>query len=126
MGEGRPLFSSKKQNLKGGLVISIDTQNALYANLDAHEGVLLNLCSKRYFKLNETSQIIWQMLCDGSAIDDIAIHITQSFDVSHDQALRDVLDFVELLKTESFIIQNKPTFDVANAHDAKLKASKKA
>ena len=39
---------------------TIDERKVVYADLDPKEGVVLNLVTKNYYRLNETSQVIWQ------------------------------------------------------------------
>ena len=59
----------------------------------AGETVLLNLASGTYFGLNEVGGRIWQWLDEqeGCSLDDISARLVKEFEVSQDDAQRDVL-----------------------------------
>ena len=48
--------------------------------------------------LNETGCMLWKLLEGGSALEDMAIALTNEYDVSHEQALADVREFLEILQ----------------------------
>lgn len=75
----------------------------------AGETVLLNLASGTYFGLNAIGGLIWKWLDeeDGCSLADISQRIAEKFDISSEDAQRDVLDLAKalaengLLETES-------------------------
>ena len=75
----------------------IDETKILYADLDVTEGVLLNLETKDYFRLNETGQKIWQGLAARKSIEEIAKDFVETYDVALDEAQNDIQKAVNQL-----------------------------
>ncbi len=75
----------------------------IYADLDPREGVVLNLETKNYYKLNETAQIVWKRVADGLPAETIAKEIAEQYDVTEEEALRDVADLIAQLKREDLV-----------------------
>ena len=48
--------------------------------------------------LNETGLMLWRLLENGSSPEDMALALTQEYEVDREQALADVGEFVETLK----------------------------
>ena len=82
---------------------TIDEKKIIYADLDPKEGVVLNLDTKNYYRLNETGQLIWQRLSAGKSTEEIASEFTDSYDVTSDQAKADVEEMVTQLKREHLL-----------------------
>jgi hypothetical protein len=78
----------------------IDEKKIIYADLDPKEGVVLNLDTKNYYRLNETAQVIWKALAAGKNETQIADELCDQFEVTRDEALRDVADLLTHLKRE--------------------------
>ena len=99
----------------------VDKENTLFAELAPEEGVLLNLKTKFYFRLNETSQVIWKSLCDGKSMDAIANEMKETFDVDEAELLEDIRTLTKKLQDEGFLLTNdpKPQFSVSAAQTSK-------
>lgn len=50
------------------------------------EAVVLDLATKRYYRLNETSARIWKAIEAESDMDEIVDVLVDAFDVSHEEA----------------------------------------
>lgn len=71
----------------------VPSQNVLVAHLDG-EAVLLDLSSKRYFRLNATGAVIWQEIEAGRGRDEIADTLILRFDVDREVATQAVADLI--------------------------------
>jgi len=98
MGQRRPLFQRSAV-----VSYSIDETKVIYADLDAQEGVVLNLDTKYYYRLNETGQIVWQAIAAGKKEEDIAVDLSRAYEISEEDALRDVSDLVAQMKKAALI-----------------------
>ena len=61
-------------------------QHVIFTDLDGAEGVLVDLNTKQYFRLNETASLIWRGLAKGTPVADIARELTEVYDVTLDHA----------------------------------------
>lgn len=101
---------------------TFEPKDIIFADLDPTEGVLLNLKSKNYYKLNETGQIIWKGLEKKLPIEAIATTLTDTYALTHEQAVKDVYMVVEKLIFENILQEDKPatTFSIEKAHASKM------
>jgi hypothetical protein len=83
--------------------LTIDEKKVIYADLDPSEGVVLNLETKNYYRLNETGQVIWRGLASGKPVDAIALELSQTFRVTPESAQADVDELLLLLEREKLI-----------------------
>jgi len=60
--------------------------HVIFTDLDGVEGVLVDLNTKQYFRLNETASLIWRGLADGTPADAIARHLTERYEVTLEHA----------------------------------------
>ena len=65
--------------------------DVLVAHLEG-EAVLLDLTSKRYFRLNSTSAAIWRAMEEGKSPSEIVDVLLEGFDVDREMATRAVDD----------------------------------
>ena len=65
--------------------------------------VVLNLRTRRYYSLNETAALIWQMLEAEAPLDDVVHELTSQFEIDDDDAAQAVADLVEDLAAEALI-----------------------
>ena len=61
------------------------------------ETVLLDLESGMYFGLDGVGKRIWESVADGKSLGDIAVIITDEYEVDEEQALKDVIEFASNL-----------------------------
>ncbi len=71
--------------------------------LDEHEAVLLHLETKHYYVLNETGTLIWECLQKGEPLHVIAAALAQEYHIDKDEALQDVVQFLDMLSQEHLV-----------------------
>ena len=67
------------------------------------EAVLLDLRSGKYFGLNGTGALVWQLLKDGLEREEIAQRLTDEYEVDIDRARADVDTFIKSLTERALI-----------------------
>lgn len=60
--------------------------HVIFTDLDGVEGVLVDLNSKQYYRLNETASLIWRGLANGTPVAEIARETTERYDVTLEHA----------------------------------------
>lgn len=65
--------------------------------------VLMDIQGGNIFNLNPSGSVIWQQIAKGSPIDEIAQIVSKRFDISFEQALKDVKELIEQLRTHNLI-----------------------
>ena len=68
-----------------------------------NEGVLLNLSTGYYFRLNQVGTFIWPLINKENNLSDIVNRVVDRFEVSRRQAKSDIHDFIEQLLSEQLI-----------------------
>lgn len=76
---------------------------SVYARAFGKELVLLDFGRGEYFGLDETGAEIWRGLVAGEPLESIAAHVASSFDVTPDEALRDIIDLVVQMHREGLL-----------------------
>ena len=76
--------------------------HVLYRNIDG-EGVLLHLQSGYYYSLNEVGTVAWETLSARGSLQDAASRIVEDFDVSREEAERDLRELVDDLKSHGLV-----------------------
>jgi len=69
----------------------------VFTALEDGTGVLLNLETLCYYKLNKTGAAAWRQIETGSSLDEIAAGLSERFQVERDAAQIDARAFVEHL-----------------------------
>lgn len=70
--------------------------DVLFQSFDT-EGVLLNLATAEYFRLNELGLAIWAQVERGHDLDAIAENLVDVYDVSAEQVRADLTQFLDKL-----------------------------
>jgi len=55
--------------------------------------------------LNETGAFLWNQLVDEKSVEELAQALAAEYDVSADEVMQDVVEFVEMLKTNNFLAE---------------------
>ena len=53
--------------------------------------------------LNDVSKVIWEALSDGSSLEEITAAVTDSFEVSSEEAEADILEFLDKLRDANLL-----------------------
>ena len=62
----------------------------MFTDLDGTEGVLVDLNTKKYYRLNETAVLVWRGLEQNATIEEIIDKMTLRYDVAADSAASSV------------------------------------
>ena len=65
--------------------------------------VVLNMRTKRYYSLNETGAMIWRLLEDEVAVEDVVARVVERYDVDEVEARRAVAVLLDELAVEALI-----------------------
>ena len=69
--------------------------------------ILLDLNSGKYFSLNETAAVIWQLILSNQSLDDITDEISKRFDSDLAATKEDIQDIVDNFIANSLISENE-------------------
>ena len=72
----------------------------VFTPLEHGGGVLLNLNTLAYFKLNKTGAVIWEEIesADYPTVDSLAIKVSERFDIGEKDAVDHILSFIARLE----------------------------
>lgn len=81
----------------------VRVSSSVYTRAFANDVVLLHFGRGEYFALDEVGATVWRHLEKGEALGTIADALVASFEVSREDALRDVVALVAELARESLV-----------------------
>ena len=84
--------------------------SVVFTRLDAAEAVLLHLETKRYYSLNETGALLWELAQEGKPLAGMAETLQAEYTVDSASAMAAILAFVEELYQEG-LVQTRPSAD---------------
>ena len=70
----------------------------VFTEFDGNEGILVDLNTKKYYQLNETATLIWKGIANKAPIVEIANSLTSSYEVTPEDAQRNVQAIVQQLQ----------------------------
>jgi hypothetical protein len=74
-------------------------KHVVVTDFDGGEGILVDLNTKKYFKLNETAMLVWRGLEQGKTVNQIVDDVTSNYEVTADKASQSVQRVVENFQT---------------------------
>lgn len=74
-------------------------KHVVVTDFDGGEGILVDLNTKKYFQLNETAMIVWKGLEQGKTVGEIAIDITDNYEIALDKATSSVERILDSFQT---------------------------
>ena len=78
----------------------------VFTEFDDSEGILVDLNTKKYYQLNETAMLIWKGLEQGIGRREIADQIVANYEITPNDALRNVDEIVEKFQSYSLVSAN--------------------
>ena len=75
---------------------------------NAGEAIILDPIANRYYNLDGVGEVIWSGLQQPTRIDDLVVAVTDAFDVSPDEARKDVRDLVGDLLAAGLVVFADP------------------
>lgn len=64
----------------------IPLNDVVFTDFDGQEGILVDLNTKQYYRLNETGSLIWRGLEKGNSVEEIVSEIQNTYEVSAERA----------------------------------------
>ncbi|HEX7296141.1 MAG TPA: PqqD family protein [Pyrinomonadaceae bacterium] len=79
-------------------------REVVFTDFDGKEGILVDLNTKQYYRLNETGSLVWRGLEKGNTVEEIVSELENEYEVSNEHARASVeklisnLEFNKLIK----------------------------
>ncbi|HSE30934.1 MAG TPA: PqqD family protein [Pyrinomonadaceae bacterium] len=77
--------------------------DVIFTDFNGREGILVDLNSKQYYRLNETGSIVWRGLEKGNTIEEIVSRIESTYEVSVEHARASVEELLRNLESNKLI-----------------------
>lgn len=79
--------------------------SVVFTDLEDGSAVLLDLNSKFYYSLNDTGRLVWQVFDSEPSVqvENLVSKIVEEYDVSEEDARRDVEEFITNLSKEGLV-----------------------
>lgn len=77
--------------------------DVIYTDFDGKEGILVDLNTKQYYRLNETGSLIWRGLDRGFTVAEIVTEIQNAYEVSSDHARASIEKLLATLETNRLV-----------------------
>jgi Coenzyme PQQ synthesis protein D (PqqD) len=78
-------------------------KDVIFTDFDGKEGILVDLNTKQYYRLNETGSLIWRGLEKGNTIEDIVNEMQNTYEVSDDHARASVEKLLQNLESNKLV-----------------------
>jgi len=78
--------------------------DVVFTRFDETSAALLHLKTKRYYTLNETGSLIWDLVSQEVEVNGIASRLTEVYDVGADEARDYVIEFLSNLRREGLLL----------------------
>jgi len=82
--------------------IAVPGKDILFTDFDG-EGMIVDLNTKQYFKLNETAALIWRNLERAKHLDEIVAELQSRYEVTREQATASVEKLLEKLADNNLV-----------------------
>ena len=84
----------------------VTAKDIVYTDFDGGEGMIVDLTTKQYYRLNETAALIWRSLEGGKDVDQIIEEMQSKYEVSREQALASIERLISKLRTNRLVDVN--------------------
>jgi hypothetical protein len=81
----------------------VPLKDVIFTDFEGGEGILVDLNTKQYYRLNETGALIWRALEKGSTIEDIVSEMQNVYEVSREHALASVDRLLATLESNKLV-----------------------
>lgn len=82
---------------------SLLRKDIFFTSFEGGEGILVDLNTKHYYRLNETGAVIWKGIEEGRSVDDIVGELQAVYEVASDHARASVQRLLHALQTNKLI-----------------------
>lgn len=77
--------------------------DVIFTDFDGKEGILVDLNTKQYYRLNETGSLIWRGLEKGNTLEEIVIEMRNTYDVSDERARSSIDKLLQNLESNKLV-----------------------
>ena len=77
--------------------------DVIFTDFDGKEGILVDLNTKQYYRLNETGSLIWRGLEKGNSLEEIVIEMRNAYDVSDEHARASIDKLLQNLESNKLV-----------------------
>lgn len=81
----------------------VPLKDVVFTDFEGGEGILVDLNTKQYYRLNETGALIWRGLENGSKVEDIVSDMQAHYEVTREHALTSVDQLLLILESNKLI-----------------------
>ena len=81
----------------------VPLKDIIFTDFEGGEGILVDLNTKQYYRLNETGALIWRGLEKGRSVEDIAAEMQEIYEVTREQALASVDKLLSTLESNRLV-----------------------
>ena len=81
----------------------VPLKDVVFTDFEGGEGILVDLNTKQYYRLNETGSLIWRGLEKGRSIDDIVTEMQTIYEVSGEHAVASVEKLLRSLESNRLV-----------------------
>lgn len=81
----------------------VPLKDVVFTDFEGGEGILVDLNTKQYYRLNETGSMIWRGLEKGRSIDDIVTEMQTIYEVSSEHAVASVEKLLQRLESNRLV-----------------------
>lgn len=85
--------------------IAVPGKDIVFTDFDG-EGMIVDLNTKQYFKLNETATLIWRNLESAKSIQEIVVELQSRYEVTREHATSSVERLLEKLAANKLVQTN--------------------
>ena len=78
-------------------------QDVIFTDFDGQEGILVDLNTKQYYRLNETGAVVWRGLEKGNAVEEIVSELKSTYEVSDEHARASIEKLLSNLETNKLV-----------------------
>ena len=82
--------------------IAVPGKDIVFTDFDG-EGMIVDLNTKQYFKLNETAALIWRNLENAKPIDEIVEDLQSRYEVTREQATSSIKKLLDRLAANNLV-----------------------
>jgi coenzyme PQQ synthesis protein D (PqqD) len=84
----------------------VPIKDVIFTDFEGGEGILVDLNTKQYYRLNETGALIWRGLEKGSTIEEIVTEMQNIYEVSREHAMKSLDKLLTTLESNRLVKRN--------------------
>ncbi len=81
----------------------VPAKDVVFTDFEGGEGILVDLNTRQYYRLNETGALIWRSLENGRSVDDIASEMQRHYEVTPEHARTSINKLLQTLESNRLV-----------------------